>query len=68
METVTSDDGTTIAFDRSGQGEAVVLVGGTFQHRAFDPATAELASRLADHFTVFHYDRRGRGDSGDTLP
>jgi pimeloyl-ACP methyl ester carboxylesterase len=65
METVTSDDGTTIAFDRSGKGEAVVLVGGAFQHRAIDPATAELASRLADHFTVFHYDRRGRGDSGD---
>jgi pimeloyl-ACP methyl ester carboxylesterase len=68
METVTSRDGTSIAFDRSGEGSAVILVGGAFQHRAFDPATAELASRLADHFTVFHYDRRGRGDSGDTPP
>jgi pimeloyl-ACP methyl ester carboxylesterase len=66
METVASRDGTTIAFDRSGEGPAVILVGGAFQHRAFD--TGELASRLADHFMVFHYDRRGRGDSGDTAP
>jgi pimeloyl-ACP methyl ester carboxylesterase len=68
METVTSRDGTTIAFDRVGEGPPVILVGGAFQHRAFDPQTADLASRLADQFTVFHYDRRGRGDSGDTPP
>jgi pimeloyl-ACP methyl ester carboxylesterase len=68
METVTARDGTTIAFDRLGTGPAVILVGGALQHRAFDPSTADLAGRLADQFTVFHYDRRGRGDSGDTEP
>src|SRR5215475_4447735 len=68
MNTTESKDGTLIAFDRSGEGPAVILVGGAFQHRAFDPQNADLASRLAKRFTVFHYDRRGRGDSGDTPP
>ena len=66
MNTVTSKDGTTIAFDRSGQGPALILVGGAFQHRAIDPSTARLAELLSPNFTVYHYDRRGRGDSGDT--
>lgn len=66
--TVVSDDGTTIAFDRYGEGTPLVLVGGAFQYRAFDPPTAELAKLLAGEFAVFHYDRRGRGDSGDTKP
>lgn len=68
MKTVTSKDGTTIGFDQYGQGPTVILVGGALQHRAFDPGTARLASQLADHFTVLHYDRRGRGDSTNTLP
>ncbi len=68
MQKVNSKDGTPIAFDRSGEGPAVILVGGAFQHRAIDPQMAQLASLLAPHFTVFHYDRRGRGDSGDTAP
>ena len=68
METVRSSDGTSIAFDRSGNGAPVVLVGGAFQHRAFDPQIADLASRLAKSFSVINYDRRGRGDSGDTQP
>ena len=68
MKRVISKDGTTIAFDRSGQGPAVMLVGGAFQYRAIDPPTAQLAALLAQHFTVLHYDRRGRGDSGDTQP
>lgn len=68
MRTVTSIDGTTIAFDQMGSGPALILVGGAVQHRAFDPSTAKLASLLAPHFTVYHYDRRGRGDSTDTLP
>jgi pimeloyl-ACP methyl ester carboxylesterase len=68
METVTSPDGMAIAFDRLGQGRPVLLVGGAFQHRAFDPRTADLAARLAERFAVFNYDRRGRGDSGDTPP
>ena len=68
MNTVTSKDGTTIAFDRYGEGAAIILVGGAFQHRAIDPSTARLAEFLAPNFTVYHYDRRGRGDSGDTVP
>lgn len=68
MNQVISQDGTVIAFDRSGQGPAIILVGGAFQYRAIDPRTAQLAALLAPHFTVFHYDRRGRGDSHDTQP
>jgi pimeloyl-ACP methyl ester carboxylesterase len=65
---VKSRDGTTIAFDRLGDGPPVVLVGGAFQHRAFDPRTGQLAALLAERFTVYRYDRRGRGESGDTPP
>lgn len=68
MNEVHSKDGTTIAFDRSGAGPALILVGGALQYRAIDPRTAELAALLAPRFTVIHYDRRGRGDSGDTAP
>jgi len=68
VRTVASKDGTTIAFDQSGRGPAIILVHGAFLHRALDPQTAQLAALLAPHFTVFHYDRRGRGDSGDTQP
>lgn len=62
---VTSKDGTTIAFDRSGEGPSLVLVGGALADRS---AAAQLAAQLAPHFTVIAYDRRGRGDSGDTAP
>jgi pimeloyl-ACP methyl ester carboxylesterase len=65
METVTSKDGTTIAFERLGSGPPVVLVCGGSVDRTADAA---IAQELASHFTVFNYDRRGRGDSGDTLP
>jgi pimeloyl-ACP methyl ester carboxylesterase len=68
MDIVTSEDGTSIAFDRAGQGPALILVGGAFQHRASDSHTARLAELLAPGLTVYHYDRRGRGDSGDTAP
>lgn len=68
MRTVKSTDGTTIAFDRVGDGRPVILVGGAFQHRAFDPRTRQLADLLAEHFAVYRYDRRGRGESGDTPP
>jgi pimeloyl-ACP methyl ester carboxylesterase len=68
MNTVRSQDGTTIAFDRTGEGPPVILVGGAFQHRAIDAAVAQVAGLLASHFTVFRYDRRGRGDSSDTPP
>lgn len=68
MKTVQSKDGTAIAFDQSGQGPALILVGGAFQHRATDPRTTQIAALLSAHFSVIHYDRRGRGDSGNTLP
>jgi pimeloyl-ACP methyl ester carboxylesterase len=62
METVTSRDGTSIAFARVGSGPPLVVVGGAPQFRAIDPQTAKLAELLAGEFTVYHYDRRGRGD------
>ena len=65
MRTVTSKDGTSIAFDQSGQGPALVLVAPAFGTRADE---ASLAAALAPSFTVFAYDRRGRGESGDTAP
>jgi pimeloyl-ACP methyl ester carboxylesterase len=65
MEETTSADGTRIAFDRSGQGPALILVGGALSDRA---AAVGLAAKLAAHFTVIAPDRRGRGDSGDTTP
>jgi pimeloyl-ACP methyl ester carboxylesterase len=68
MKTVTSKDGTKIAFDQSGQGPVVILVDGALQYRAFDQGMAQLADLLAQHFTVVHYDRRGRGDSTDVQP
>ena len=68
MPAVTSQDGTRIAFDRIGSGPAVVLVHGATSYRAFDPTMAQLADLLGQRFTVYNYDRRGRGESGDTLP
>jgi pimeloyl-ACP methyl ester carboxylesterase len=68
MRTVTSKDGTRIAFDQWGEGPLVILVDGALQYRAFNQGMVQLATLLAPHFTVFHYDRRGRGDSGDTQP
>jgi pimeloyl-ACP methyl ester carboxylesterase len=65
MKTVTSKDGTTIAYDQWGAGPAVILVDGALQYRAFDQGMVQLAERLSEHFTVIHYDRRGRGDSTD---
>jgi pimeloyl-ACP methyl ester carboxylesterase len=70
MSTVTSTDGTKIAFDKVGSGPAVILVNGAIAYRrAFNDRTLEqLAELLGSHFTVYNYDRRGRGESGDTLP
>jgi pimeloyl-ACP methyl ester carboxylesterase len=65
LASVRSADGTTIAFDRSGDGPALLLVGGALSDRR---AAVPLAGLLAPTFTVFGYDRRGRGDSGDTEP
>src|SRR5258706_14506623 len=68
MQTVTSKDGTTIAFDEVGAGPAVILVNGALASRAFDPCMAHLAELLGTHFTVYYYDRRGRGASSDKEP
>jgi pimeloyl-ACP methyl ester carboxylesterase len=68
MQTVTSRDGTSIAFDRIGTGPPLVLVGGALEYRAIDARTAQLAELLAAEFAVYHYDRRGRGASADKAP
>jgi pimeloyl-ACP methyl ester carboxylesterase len=65
VNTVQSADGTAIAFDRSGDGPALILVVGAFSDRS---PTKTLAAGLGPQFTVYEYDRRGRGDSGDTAP
>ena len=67
MDTVRSKDGTRIAFDKQGDGPAVILVDGAMGTRS-SGSKPELAKLLAQHFTVYSYDRRGRGDSGDTQP
>jgi pimeloyl-ACP methyl ester carboxylesterase len=67
MNTVRSTDGTTIAFTRAGQGPALILVDGALCSRSFGPMP-KLAAQLTPHFTVYTYDRRGRGASGDTAP
>ncbi|MFG3053994.1 alpha/beta fold hydrolase [Kitasatospora sp. NPDC048239] len=63
MDKVFSADGTAIAYEQQGSGPAVVLVGGAFMTRGDSAALGDL---LAEHFTVLTYDRRGRGDSGDS--
>src|ERR1700681_4159762 len=65
MRKVISKDGTAIAFDQSGQGPAIMLVAGATATRL---AEESLAAALPPHLTVFAYDRRGRGASGDTMP
>jgi hypothetical protein len=65
MSQVISKDGTAIVYDQFGQGPAVIVVGGTLDDRS---QQAPLAALLSEHFTVFNYDRRGRGESGDTPP
>ena len=67
MNTVQSADGTTIAFTRAGQGPPLILVDGALCSRSFGPMP-KLAAQLTPHFTVYTYDRRGRGASGDTKP
>ncbi len=63
----TSKDGTRIAYESLGSGPALVLVDGALNSRAFG-AAKDVAKALADSYTVYWYDRRGRGESGDTLP
>ena len=65
MKHIHSQDGTSIAFDQSGKGPAIILVLGAFNDHA---TGVPLAAHLSERFTVFNYDRRGRGASGDTTP
>jgi len=65
LQTVSSRDGTKLAVDVSGSGPAIVLVSGGSVDRG---SNFGLAAALQADFTVYNYDRRGRGDSGDTLP
>ncbi|HEX6336813.1 MAG TPA: alpha/beta hydrolase [Jiangellaceae bacterium] len=65
MATVTSADGTTIAYDKAGSGPPIILVASALSNRS---DAARLAGLLAARFTVLNYDRRGRGASGDVQP
>ena len=65
METTTAPDGTTLAYDRVGQGPALVFVPGVFNLR---DTCAPIAAQLAEDFTCVTYDRRARGDSSNTAP
>jgi pimeloyl-ACP methyl ester carboxylesterase len=67
MNTVTSKDGTKIAYTKQGTGPAVILVDGALCYRSFGPMS-HLAELLSPHFTVYTYDRRGRGESGNGKP
>lgn len=67
MPYVTSYDGTTIAYEHKGAGPPLVIVDGALCARVFGPSAAQ-AARLADYFTVYIYDRRGRGESTDNQP
>ncbi|TQL69678.1 pimeloyl-ACP methyl ester carboxylesterase [Nocardioides albertanoniae] len=60
--TTTSADGSTIAYDVTGTGPALVLVDGALCYREMGPSK-DLAAALSDRFTVYRYDRRGRGES-----
>jgi pimeloyl-ACP methyl ester carboxylesterase len=67
MPFVTSADGTRIGYNTTGSGPAIVIVDGALSWRASGPS-GPLANELKDRFTVYTYDRRGRGESGNTLP
>src|SRR5512143_499595 len=67
MPKVTSKDGTTIGYDKKGHGPAVILVDGAMGFRAMGFGN-QLQDLLAQHFTVYAYDRRGRGESSNSKP
>jgi mRNA-degrading endonuclease toxin of MazEF toxin-antitoxin module len=64
MKTVTSEDGTTVAYEKAGSGPAIVVVSNVAENHA---SLAVLAAALCQQFTVINFDRRGRGVSGDPL-
>jgi pimeloyl-ACP methyl ester carboxylesterase len=68
MQHITSKDGTPIAYEKVGQGPALILVGGALNDHTAVASGMPLAKRLTANFTVYSFDRRGRGESGDTKP
>ena len=68
MSRVQSADGTAIGFDAWGGGQPLILVDGATSYRAVSQINAQLGGLLRDEFRVYAYDRRGRGESGDTAP
>jgi pimeloyl-ACP methyl ester carboxylesterase len=65
---IRSPDGTSIAYDITGEGPALIYVNGAIQHRAISQEATAMLPLLSPQFTVITYDRRGRGESGDTQP
>lgn len=66
--TVTSADGTTIAYSAWGDGDPIVIIDGATAYRAVTPENEKIGELLAGSFRVINYDRRGRGESSDTVP
>ncbi|MGB9378936.1 MAG: alpha/beta hydrolase [Mycobacteriales bacterium] len=66
--TVTSADGTTIAYTAWGDGDPIIIIDGATAYRAVTPENEKVGELLAGSFRVINYDRRGRGESGDTAP
>ncbi|MBO9728664.1 MAG: alpha/beta hydrolase [Chitinophaga sp.] len=67
MKTTLSKDGTTLAYNVTGNGPALIFITGATCYREFNPVLYDV-SVFSTEFTVYNYDRRGRGDSGNTLP
>ncbi|WP_309103392.1 alpha/beta fold hydrolase [Microbacterium sp.] len=65
MQTLTSADGTTIAYQQAGAGPAIIIISNVAEDHT---AVAGLSTALSEHFTVISFDRRGRGESGDPQP
>jgi pimeloyl-ACP methyl ester carboxylesterase len=68
MSTVISADGTTIGYDARGEGQPLIMVDGATAYRAVSPTSGQVGELLRDEFRTYAYDRRGRGESGDTPP
>jgi pimeloyl-ACP methyl ester carboxylesterase len=68
MSTVLSADGTTIGFDAWGDGQPLIMIDGATSHRTVSQTHAQVGALLREEFRVYAYDRRGRGESGDTAP
>jgi pimeloyl-ACP methyl ester carboxylesterase len=68
MSTVLSADGTTIGFDAWGDGQPLIMIDGATSYRAVSQTHAQVGELLREEFRVYAYDRRGRGESGDTAP